>query len=187
MLIAISGSQGSGKSTILDSLQNLGYKTIKIKTARSILADWNVTLDTVNNDLKLKQAFQQELITRKHKDELDARYSDELIFTERAYTDLFIYTMISFGQYNTYSTWLSEYYNTCTNNNNEYEKVYYIRQKFGSNVENDGIRSINPYYSRMIDTIMLDFTLQMTHSDNLTVIDTLDLSERIELITKNIK
>ena len=47
MLIAISGSQGSGKSTILKRLEAENFRTINRKTSRSILKDWDVTLEEV--------------------------------------------------------------------------------------------------------------------------------------------
>jgi len=47
MLIAISGSQGCGKSTVLKELKDRGYNVTERKTARSILNDWGVTLPSM--------------------------------------------------------------------------------------------------------------------------------------------
>ena len=65
MIFAIAGSQGCGKSTVLEELKNREFKVVERKTARSILTDWDVTLDEVNASLDLKMKFQEELLVRK--------------------------------------------------------------------------------------------------------------------------
>lgn len=187
MLIAIAGSQGSGKSTVLKELKDLGYPVIERKTARSILDDWGVSLDTVNTSHDLKIAFQNELVRRKHNDESDATLSSEVCFTERTFSDLFTYSLIAFGQYNKYDEWLDNYFETCKNYSNSYEHVFYIKSQFFDNIEKDGVRSINRHYSRLIDHTMLDITEQMVYDDKITIIETPSLSERVDLIIKQYK
>lgn len=187
MLVAIAGSQGSGKTTILNELKNLEYPIIERKTARSILDEWGVTLDVVNADFDLKLAFQDELVRRKYTDELEASLSNEIYFTERTFSDLFTYSLISFGQYNNYDTWLDDYFQTCKNYCHSYKHVFYIKSKFFNNIEKDGVRSTNKHYSRMIDHTMLDITKQMVYNDNLTVVETPNLSERVNIIIKKIE
>ena len=187
MLIAISGSQGSGKSTILKELKSLGYPVIERKTARSILEDWGVTLDVVNSDYDLKLAFQDELVRRKYVDEVEATLSSEISFTERTFSDLFTYALIAFGQYNNYDEWLDHYFETCKNYCHAYEHVFYIKSKFFDNIENDGVRSTNRHYSRLIDHTMLDITQQMVYDSKITIIEATDLSERIGIIIDKIE
>lgn len=185
MLIAISGSQGSGKTTLINDLKALGYPTIGRKTARSILDEWGVTLDAVNSDFALKQAFQDELVRRKHNDEIEASLSSELWFTERTFSDLFTYSLISFGQYNEYDSWLDNYFEKCKEYCLNYDHVFYITSKF--KIEKDGVRSINKHYSRMIDQIMLDITKQMIYNPKVSIIDTADSSARLKIITNKIE
>lgn len=187
MLIAISGSQGSGKSTVLNELKGLGYPVIERKTARSILDEWGVTLDVVNANFDLKLAFQDELVRRKYQDELDATLSTEVYFTERTYSDLFTYSLISFGQYNKFDEWLDKYFETCQTFCHSYEHVFYIKSKFFNNIEKDGVRSINRHYSRLIDHTMLDITRQMIYNDKITIIETPNLAERVDIIIANMK
>lgn len=187
MLIAIAGSQGSGKSTVLKELKDLGYPVIERKTARSILDEWGVSLDVVNASFDLKIAFQDELVRRKYNDELEATMSSEACFTERTFSDLFTYSLISFGQYNKHDEWLDNYFETCKNYCHSYEHVFYIKSKFFDNIEKDGVRSINRHYSRLIDHTMLDITEQMVYDDKITIIETTSLAERVDLIIKQYK
>jgi len=187
MLIAIAGSQGSGKSTILNEVKKLGYPVIERKTARSILDEWGVTLDVVNADFDLKLAFQDELVRRKYADEIEATLSSEIYFTERTFSDLFTYALIAFGQYNKFDEWLDNYFETCKNYCHAYEHVFYIKPLLVSDVERDGVRSINRHYSRLIDHTMLDITKQMVYSDRVSIIETDELSERVDIIIKHIK
>lgn len=182
MLVAISGSQGSGKTTILNALKEDGFNVVERKTARSILTEWGVTLDVVNSDMELKQAFQAELVRRKYADEIEMALSDELFFTERTFADLFTYSLIAFGQYNQYDQWLDEYYEECKEHCQSYSLVFYIESKFSHNIEHDGVRSTNQHYSRMMDTVMLDVTKSMVKQDKLWLISTEDLQERINYV-----
>ena len=165
----------------------LGYPVIERKTARSILDEWGVSLDTVNASFDLKLAFQDELVRRKYNDELEATLSPEIFFTERTFSDLFTYSLISFGQYNKYDEWLDKYFETCKTYCHAYEHVFYIESKFFDNIKEDGVRSINRHYSRLMDRTMLDITQQMVYDDKITIIETANLTERVDIIIKNIK
>ncbi len=182
MLVAISGSQGSGKSTIVNKIGELGFNIIERKTSRSILSDWGVTLEEVNNQPELTTKFQEEITKRKFEDEQLAITSDDLWFTERTHGDLFTYALVTLGKDNKYSEWLEEYYHTCMKYNQWYTAVYYLRAGH-FNIEHDGTRGSNMHYSRMVDLTMLDITQQMVHTSKLTVIETPDLTQRVNIIT----
>lgn len=183
MLVAISGSQGSGKSTILQQIYERGYNIVERKTSRSILEDWGVTLKEVNDDPQLTMKFQEEITKRKFEDEHFAMKSTAVWFTERTHADLFTYALVSLGKDNTYSDWLNEYYRTCMNHNQDYRAVYYLRAGHFS-IEHDGTRGSNVHYSRMVDLTMLDLTRQMVHTSKLTIIETPDLTQRVNIITQ---
>jgi predicted ATPase len=182
MLIAVSGSQGSGKSTILAKLEEQGFNTVSRKTSRSILSEWDVSLEQVNNDRDLTLKFQDEIILRKKQDEANAAASDELWFTERTYADLFTYSLISLGKDNRNNDFLNRYYRTCLGYQQTYSHVFYLRAGY-FDIEHDGTRGSNRHYSRMADLIMKDYTEQMTLGQNLSVIETPDLQERVDLIS----
>lgn len=186
MLISIAGSQGSGKSTVLNALGKQGHNIVERKTARSILDEWNVTLDIVNQDPDLKMAFQMELVDRKFKDEIEFAYADELYFTERTFADLFTYALIAFGQYNRYDSWIDTYYKTCKDSCDNYSHVYYLESCFSHNIEDDGVRSINEHYSRMVDVVMFDVTQAMVGVDKLNVIEVEDIDMRVNHIVNTL-
>jgi GTP cyclohydrolase I len=153
MLVAISGSQGSGKSTILNTIEEMGFPIINRKTSRSILEDWDVTLQDVNNDADLTTKFQDEITLRKFNDEKDAIQSDLLHFTERTHADLFTYALVSLGKDNAYGSWLNGYYRTCMKFNQYYHMAFYLRAGSFA-VEHDGTRGSNQHYSRMVGSVL---------------------------------
>jgi predicted ATPase len=184
-VVAISGSQGSGKSTILAELNALGYRSVDRKTSRSILSDWGVTLQEVNNNSDLTIKFQDEIIERKFQDESSTSIRSEspIWYTERTYADLFTYALVSLGKDNHYTDWLSKYYKKCMLYQQSYDLVYYLKAGF-FNVVSDGVRGAGRHYSRMVDLTMLDFTQQMTHPSRLNIIETPDIDERVTIISQ---
>lgn len=188
MLVAIMGSQGSGKSTILNGLNERGYNVVDRKTSRSILQDWGVSLQEVNNNPDLTIKFQEEIIIRKAQDEERSALlcSNEIWFTERTFVDLFTYALVSLGKDNQYSEWLDEYYKKCMVFQQRYDYVYYLTAGH-FNVEYDGVRGSNRHYSTMVDTTMLEFTNQMTLPHKLNIIRTPDLNERLTMISTQVE
>lgn len=198
MLFAISGSQGSGKTTITNALKERGYPIVERKTSRSILDEWGVTLSQVNNDRDLTIRFQDRILTRKMEDEREAVEDVSRIwFTERTYADLFTYALIAIGKDNEYSDWVDEYFKDCATQQSNYNANFYLPSgKF--NLEHDGVRGSNQHYSRMVDITMKDVLQQMsqftgynydTMKSNGTVtveIDRLTVDHRVEQILEHI-
>lgn len=180
MLYAISGSQGSGKSTVLRELQSAGQQVITRKTARSILDDWGVTLQEVNRNLELTVKYQDELLTRKRDDEVIG-LCDSIYYTERTYADLFSYALFTLGKHNDYSDWLNTYHTKCMKYQQMYAGVFYLKAGYFP-PKHDGVRGSNHHYSRMADTTMLDVTTTMTRPDRLVVVDTGCLQQRVSSI-----
>lgn len=181
MLVACAGSQGSGKTTVLKELNAIGYPIIQRKTSRSILSDWGVSLDQINNDPTLTMRFQDEILKRKFMDEKIAIESNEIIFTERTYADLFTYALVSLGKNNQFDDWLNEYYFKCARFQQSYDKVFYLTAGHFA-ITNDGVRGANKHYSTMVDLTMREFTQQMTPSSRLNILSTPILRERTTIM-----
>jgi predicted ATPase len=186
MLVSISGSQSTGKSVLIDSFARLGYPVIERKTSRSILQEWGVTLQDVNNNRQLTIDFQMEIIKRKQQDELRAIEDEMVIWIgERTYADLFTYFLLSSGFDNITSAYLDEYYEQCMELQKGYSDVFYLQSGLFP-IAADGVRSVNSHYSELANETMLKYTKKFTQSDKLTIIDVVDLGERINIIRDKI-
>lgn len=183
MLYAVSGAQGCGKSTIVAALEAKGYPVVSRKTSRSILGEWGVTLDDINNDIDLSMKFQYEIIERKAQDELEAVKSKDVWFTERTYMDLFTYALVNLGKHNKYSVWLDAYHDRCLELQKAYKGVFYVRSGL-FHVEADGVRGANRHYSKLVDLVMEDYTMASVSPLDLQTINIANLDKRIELIER---
>lgn len=160
MLFAISGSQSSGKSTVIKLLKERGFPVIERKTSRSIMKEWGVTLSDVNNDRNLTIRFQDEILQRKIDDDKKAASDTARItFTERTLADFFTYALIAIGKDNEYSDWINDYYKRCCEAQKAYDHNFYLTQI--SKLEHDGVRGSNKFYAKMVDVIMRDVQSQM--------------------------
>jgi predicted ATPase len=182
MLVAISGSQGSGKTTVLAKLKEQGFKVLDRKISRSILQDWNVTLDEVNSDYELGWKFQMEATHRKASDEMEAiKDPNQVYFTERSWADFYVFSLLNFGKYNEYAAQMQFYYLELLEMQQGYSMTYYLKAGHFS-IERDNVRAHNLQYSTLVDVSMLEFTRRMTAVGCLNVIDTPVLDERVAMI-----
>lgn len=178
-IIAISGSQGQGKSTVLASLGELGYNILPHKTSRSILNEWGYTLNDLNKDFELKKKFQEECLIR-HKQYCTVN-DDKLYFTERSFADIFVYALFSLGIFNEYDEWISDFYHKCKVAQREtYKNIIYLA---GNNIKakDDGTRSTNYHFGMCVDWAinhyLIDFDVKMLtlesnkHTDRLEQIE----------------
>lgn len=185
MLIAIAGPQGSGKSTVVSGLSKQ-YNVVETKFSRSILSDWNVSLEMVNDDYKLSMKFQDELIDRKHNVEFAHKDKLHTWVTERTFMDSFVYTLINFGKNNKYSEWLNQYYTKCLIRSQIYDYVWYLRGGL-FHVEHDGVRGSNHHYARMVDNLLYDHIKMAIHPSKLSIIDYADLDQRLNTICAQVE
>jgi hypothetical protein len=187
MLISIAGSQGVGKSTCMAALSST-YPCVERKTSRSILSDWQVTLQEVNSKPELTIKFQEEILKRKIEDEIHAveQYGlDEPILTERSFADLFVYALVALGSNNNYNSWINDYHDRCMKAQKEYSAVFFLKAGHFQPV-NDGVRGINRHYSNMVDTTLHLYTSSWS-ADSYYQIDTADQQMRTNHITNIIE
>jgi hypothetical protein len=183
-LIAICGSQGQGKTTILSSLSEEGFKVVGYKTSRAILEEWGYTLNEVNKSPELTKKFQDEILIRHHLNNVDAINSDDIYFSERSYADIFTYTLFALGSFNEYSHWLNEYYEKCKEGQKSYDAVIQLGGRT-FNVSNDGVRSVNKHFTNAVD-IMLTF-YNLDFGTPVLPVNTPNHNKRMESIRDYIK
>lgn len=180
MLFAISGSQGQGKTTVIDQLRSKNYDIILNQTSRSILKDWGYSLNEVNRYLPLTIKFQDEILKRHISNIEFAANSPIKYIGERSFADIFSYALFVIGPFNEYDNWLNDYFEKCKEAQATYiSKVFYLTGR-SYKPANDGVRSINIHYSSAVDSLILD-TLKKFNS-NVIEINQTDLTERVEII-----
>lgn len=185
MIIAISGSQGQGKSTVLKKLEEDGYDVLPNKTSRTILSEWGLTLNEVNKYAPLTKKFQEEILKR-HFDYIKGFIaSKNICFVERSFADIFTYCMFQLGSFNEYSDWINDYYLRCQSAQAAYGAVIYLSGRTYI-PESDGVRSINPHFTIAVDNLIkLHLNSFECPTTKLIEISEPSLEKRIELI-KNI-
>lgn len=187
MLVAISGSQGSGKSTVLKALEEQGYPTVTRKTSRSILDEWDVTLSQVNNDRELTVRFQDEILRRKFDDEKGAfEDKEQTWFTERTFADLATYALIAIGKDNEYSKWMNAYIDRCRAAQQIYDYTFYLPGGMFK-VQHDGVRGVNKEYSNMVDMVMKHYTTKWSGDVGLSYMTQTSVNGRVDAIIKIVK
>ena len=184
MIIALSGSQGSGKTTILNGLSTLGYNVIERKTSRSVLKEWDMTLEEVYSNHKLMTKFQNAIFDMKYSDERKIYSSREIWFTDRSFVDILAYPIMVVGSDPTCSNWLGEYYDKCMVAELNYFKRIYV-PRLNLDIEHDGVRSTCNVYSKSVDDVMRG--LHQTIPDAALELETMMLDERINEIVDVVK
>ncbi len=99
-VVGLSGAQGGGKSTLLQALQDAGWKVDDFKVSRAVQTQlgWE-RLDQVLESPDTMMTFQNEVLKQKRSRDEELRWggSAGIILTERTFADICAYT--------TYWTW----------------------------------------------------------------------------------
>lgn len=92
-IFGVSGAQGAGKTEILKALTLKGWKVDQFKVSRAVQAQlgWE-SLDRVMDAPETMIKFQEEVFRQKFKNDSALPRSDETIFTERTFADIYAYT-----------------------------------------------------------------------------------------------
>lgn len=191
MIVGITGTQGQGKSTTISELEKSSDRFVgaNIQSARNLLKHWGYTLEEVNKYPPLKVKFQEELYFRHYDDICRENYthgSDSTLLVERTFVDIFVYAIVTLGALNEYSNWLDEYYEKCMDAQAQlFDNVFFLCGRTYTPVD-DGVRSVNAHYSNLVDYLMGYYAIKMQAKDGrgTRYVDTPDLTERVEVITK---
>jgi predicted ATPase len=150
----ISGSQGQGKSTVLNTLAGMNYNVVQQKTSRSILKEWGYTLNEVNRYPPLTRAFQDEVLSRHVKSIQPLLDSDERHFMERSFADIFVYANLAIGSFNEYNGFMEDYYGRCVEAQSMFHSIYHLTGRTFL-PEDDGVRSTSRFFGATVDREIL--------------------------------
>lgn len=176
MIIGITASQGQGKSTLINEFcktYNIG-ESANIQTARELLKEYGLSLNEVNKFHDIKRQFQDELLEKHYRAlvNLKDQSQDKIVFVERTFIDIFIYALVSLGPLNDYSDWLNEYYESCKKAQNEcFDGIIKLTGRENANIEDDGVRSTNKHFSRMVDGLIKMYFDEFSKSEDIIVMD----------------
>lgn len=149
-IVTLSGSQGQGKSTVLNTIASYGYSVVERKTSRSILADWTLSLNEVNKYAPLTRVFQEEVLER-HLESMKPLVDDSRIhFMERSFSDIFSYANLAIGSFNEYNNWMEDYWNRCVEAQSLYLRVFHLTGRTFV-PEEDGVRSTSRFFGATAD------------------------------------
>ena len=186
-IATISGSQGQGKSTVLNTLASMNYSVVERKTARSLLEEWDMTLGEVNRHPPLTRYFQDEVLKR-HSESMALLISDDkLHFMERSFADIFTYAVMALGSFNEYNNWMDEYYEQCIQAQAKFHSIYHLTGRTFVPQE-DGVRSTNRFNSEIVDReifIRLKEMDQRIGKNQVLSIAYTDNDERVHTILRN--
>jgi len=186
MLISISGAQGQGKTTVLNALAERGYNVIPKKSSRSILIDWNMSLHDINKNHQLTLEFQEEIIARQKEKDSEILDSAIINFTERSYADIFSYALNILGAFNEYDDWMNDYYQRCKEQQQTYDCIIYLSGRSMYKPENDGVRSVNTQFAKMMDIVIRHYVDDFDNG-NVLHVDTPEHNARISMILERLK
>lgn len=154
MIITLSGVQGSGKTTLLKRLSEIGYNTFEGRLSRSVLEEWDTTLQEIYKCPDKMVEFQETLFHKKITFEQDKISTSKIWITDRSYVDLLGYTIMVMGYKEKYNKWLDDYSAKCIAKENEYLCRIYVPSFTTTGIEPDGVRNTGITYAESIDSVM---------------------------------
>lgn len=160
MILALSGAQGQGKTTLLKTLETKGYNVEYNTNARNTLIEMGMTLTEVYSNPESAKEFQDRILVGQ--EQIDNRLNklDGVIITERSYADIFTYALFALGNLNTYDKWLSDYYDKCVALQCNYNHVVFLTGRIYT-PEDDGVRSTNTQFGNSVDLVLEHYTREL--------------------------
>lgn len=145
-VVTVSGSHGTGKSTLLTELKSRGFRVDDFKASRAVLASLNTNLDTISKSIASIINFQNQVFEAKYNNDKELKSSsDDIILVERSFADIFAYTKhwifscpegIDIGN----SWWLHKFFTKCLDAQEELYGQSLILLPNQFDLENDGVR-----------------------------------------------
>lgn len=183
-VIAVSGAQNTGKTTLLNELGLFDYNIDSLKVSRAVQAELNVTVAEIKSKLDLAMDFQQAVFARKRKHDyaLSRRDDNDIIFVERSFADIVAYTL-HWLQGRVNRNWMDEYIRDCEEAQDIYSGIIFIPP-------NPAVKFVeDPNRAAKEDVTPIDDHLQVMLKDeaNICTITTSRLNERVAQVQDFIK
>lgn len=188
MLIAVSGAQGVGKTTLLNELAMLDYTVDPYKVSRSVQKELGLlSLSEIYNSFETMKAFQTRVIHNKlnHDRRLKEDNVDDIVFVERSFNDILAYTELHIdkltGPKVPMNLWLDGYSLACNNYQDElYDAVILIEPNGNIKFEQDKNRAEEDTQLRIADRL-LELSL-FSNNNGTLIISEADINKRIKIV-----
>jgi nicotinamide riboside kinase len=179
MKIAFSGSGGTGKTTLLNNLnENLNYYVIK-EGIRTWLKQ---------NDFKDFKEMQTDDVIKMQTDVLNAKILQESRYknfiSDRTTIDNFCYCLRWIGsETSNHNDFMKNYFKKSINHAKKYYDLIFILPWNAFKIEDDGVRSNKKWYQYMMQSLIEHhlYGLLLSNTDvKIHKVDSIDLSDRVK-------
>ena len=143
MIVGISGAQSTGKTTIVNSLEQLGYDVRKL-VARTVMQEHPINQDGDDGT--------QYAIINTHLTNLDT--ANDVSFMDRCLVDGFVFTLYGARHGKVSAQCLEKIYEDFYNNINSYDYLVYLEPEFA--IVPDGVRAL------LILSFVMNFAISTT-------------------------
>jgi predicted ATPase len=179
MLVAITATHGTGKTTLLNELAFSGFNVDNFKVSRSIQKHLGYnSLDEIDSFEKMKE-FQEKVLEAKFDHDYKLKNKNELILVERSFLDILAYAEHWVSRFNLSETqikkWLNGYTCACLKSQSLYDATIFIHPHQDLLFEHDknraSLETQNKIHSRLSQLCQ--------YEKNVLSITDLDLSTRV--------
>lgn len=174
--IAFTGSEGSGKTTLINTLADILQVPKTVNFVRDAVKDMGLDKPPAfGTDKELTKTFQYWLLQKRS---IHEKFLFSPFLADRSSIDMFAYTLSHLAREDDMQHFLNEYYHQCV----EYAKSMYEFHFFIPSgripLVEDGVRNTQPFNARLMHYIMLGMLQDQEILHH--VIQSVTLKDRVE-------